>query len=98
MADRNKNEQTENQNQQKDNAGLQNKLSNKGNPADTDKGSLSSKTSHGSDGGDQRSNYTTNGGEARPSVGDAGTDRQHQENRILNKRMVKPEEEKERNS
>ena len=95
MADNNKKETAENQNRQQDNAGLQHKLSNKENPSDTDKGSLSSKTSHGSDGGDQRANYSTMGGEARPSVGDSGTDRQHKENHILNKRMVKPKEEKE---
>ncbi|WP_017731479.1 hypothetical protein [Nafulsella turpanensis] len=94
MADNNKKETAENQNQQKDNAGLQHKLSNKGNPADVDKGSLSSKTSHGSDGGDQRSNYTTSGGEARPSAGDIGTDRQREKNRILNEQVKKPDQEK----
>ena len=93
MADNNK-ETVENQNRQEDNAGLQHKLSNKGNPADTDKGSLSGKTSHGSDGGDQRSNYTTSGGEARPSKGDLGTDRQREKNRILNEQVKKPEKEK----
>lgn len=91
MADPNKKNQKEDQNQQPDNAGLQHKLSEKQSPADVDKGSLSGKTSHGSDGGDQRSNVSTNGLVDRASVGEIGTDKQREKNRILNEQVKDPE-------
>ena len=94
MADSNKNQQNENQNRQPDNVGLQNKISDKQNPADVDKGSLSGKTSSTNDGGDQRGNISTNGSVDRQSVGEIGTDRQRTKNQILNEQVKKPEENK----
>ena len=91
MADTNKKKPTEDQNRQPDNAGLQNKLTEKQTSADVDKGSLSGKTSHGSDGGDQRSNVSTNGLIDRPSVGEIGTDKHREKNRILNEQVKDPE-------
>lgn len=76
-----------NQNREDDNAELQHKISNKQGPTDVDKGSMSSKTSHGNDGGDQRSNVSTNGQIDRPSVGEIGTDKQRTKNRILNEQV-----------
>lgn len=87
MADTNRNTSKEDQNKQADNAGLKNKLSEKQGPADTDKGSMSGKTSQGSDGGDQRSNVSTSGRVDRSSVGEIGTDKQRQKNRILNEQV-----------
>lgn len=93
MADTNKDSKPQNQNRQPDNAGLQNKISEKQSPADTDKGSMSGKTSHGNDGGDQRSNVSTNGRVDRSSVGEIGTDRQRKKNRILNEQVKDGESE-----
>lgn len=87
MADTNKNTSKEDQNKQADNAGLKNKLSEKQGPADTDQGSMSGKTSHGSDGGDQRSNVSTSGRVDRSSVGETGTEKQRLKNRILNEQV-----------
>lgn len=86
-SNKNKNSKNVDQHRQPDNAGLQNKISEKQSPADTDKGSLSSKTSRGNDGGDQRSNVSTNGRVDRSSVGEIGTDKQRQKNRILNEQV-----------
>lgn len=97
MADTNNNK-NEDQNRQPDNAGLQNKISEKQSPADTDKGSLSGKTGQGNDGGDQRSNVSTAGRVDRSSVGEAGTDKQRQKNRILNEQVKKDPEGKKGNS
>ena len=94
MADSNNKKQNENQNRQPDNAELQNKISNKQGPTDVDKGSMSSKTSSANDGGDQRSNVSTNGSVDRQSVGEIGTDKQRKKNQILNEQVKKPEENK----
>lgn len=91
MADENKRKPVEDQNREPDNAGLQHKLSNKQSPADTDKGSQSGKTSHGSDGGDQRANVSTNGRVDRQSVSEIGTEKQREKNRILNEQVREPE-------
>lgn len=96
MADTNKKKPTDDQNREPDNAGLQNKISNKQNPADTDKGSLSGKTSHAADGGSQRANVSTNGDVDRKSVGELGTDKQREKNRILNEQVREPKDKKER--
>lgn len=80
------------QNTARDNAGLQHKLTEKQSPADFDKGSMSGKTSHSSDGGDQRSNVSTNGAVDRMSVGELGTEQQRQKNRILNEQVKDKEE------
>lgn len=97
MADTNNRKPAEDQNQEPDNAGLQHKVSNKQSPADTDKGSLSSKTSNANDGGDQRSNISTNGRVDRSSVGEIGTEKQRQKNQILNQ-QVKDAENKDNKS
>lgn len=91
MTDSNKKQTTDDQNRQPDNAELQNKLTEKQNPADTDKGGLSGKTSHGNDGGSQRANVSTNGLVDRQSVGEIGTDKQREKNRILNEQVKDPE-------
>lgn len=96
MADINKKKTVEDQNREPDNAGLQNKISNKQNPADTDKGSLSGKTSHGADGGSQRATVSTNGDVDRESVGELGTEKQREKNRILNEQVREPKANKER--
>lgn len=92
MANTNNKNQHKDQNSQPDNAPLQNKLSEKQHPSDIDKGSLSGKTSHASDGGDQRSNVSTNGLIDRPSAGEIGTDKQREKNRILNEQVKDPEQ------
>lgn len=92
MADVNKKKPVD-QNHEPDNAELQNKISNKQSPADVDKGSLSSKTSHSNDGGDQRSNVSTNGNVDRSSVSELGTDKQREKNQILNEQVKGPEKE-----
>lgn len=91
MADSNKNTPRKDQNQQPDNAGLQNQLTEKQHPSDTDKGGLSGKTSHGNDGGSQRANVSTNGAVDRQSVGEIGTDKQREKNRILNEQVKDPD-------
>ena len=93
MADTDKKKTVEDQNRERDNAKLQHKYSKKQGPTDEDKGSLSSKTSHANDGGDQRSNIKTTGGVEQPSVGEIGTDRHQKKNHILNKQVKTPEEE-----
>ncbi|AHM61319.1 hypothetical protein D770_15325 [Flammeovirgaceae bacterium 311] len=92
MADLDKKTPRDEQNHQPDNAGLQNKLTEKQSPADTDKGGLSGKTSHSDDGGSQRANVSTNGGVDRPSIGEIGTDKQREKNRILNEQVRDPED------
>ena len=92
MADTNKKDTRKDQNSQPDNAGLQNKLTEKQSPADTDKGGLSGKTSHGNDGGSQRANVSTNGAIDRASVGEIGTDKHREKNRILNEQVKDPED------
>lgn len=90
MADSNNRKSHEDQNSQPDNAELQHKLTEKQNPADTDKGGLSGKTSHGNDGGSQRANVSTNGNVDRSSYGEIGTDKQREKNRILNEQVKEP--------
>ncbi len=92
MADLNKNKPVEDQKRQPDNASLQNKISDKQSPADVDKGSASGKTSHASDGGDQRSNVSTNGRLDRQSVSEIGTEKQRVKNQILNEQVKAPED------
>ena len=92
MADIDKNQSKANQKDQPDNAGLQNKISNKQSPADVDKGSSSSKTSNANDGGDQRSNVSTNGSVDRQSVGEIGTKKQREKNQILNEQVKEPKD------
>lgn len=91
MADSNKERPQKDQNHQPDNAGLQNKLTEKQTSADFDKGSSSGKTSHSDDGGSQRANVSTNGSIDRPSVGELGTNKQVEKNRILNEQVKDPE-------
>lgn len=91
MADPNNNIPAKDQNSQPDNAELQNKLTEKQTSADTDKGGLSGKTSHSNDGGSQRANVSTNGLVDRSSVGEIGTDKQREKNRILNEQVKDPE-------
>ena len=97
MADSNKKDQKQDQNSQPDNAGLQNKLTEKQSPADFDKGSMSGKTSHSDDGGSQRANVSTNGNVDRSSVGEIGTAKQREKNRILNEQVKDPEDKNNRN-
>ncbi|WP_225000172.1 hypothetical protein [Cesiribacter sp. SM1] len=92
MADNNKKQARDPQNHLPDNAGLQHKLTEKQSPADTDKGGLSSKTSHSDDGGSQRANVSTNGFIDRPSVSEIGTEKQREKNRILNEQVKDPED------
>lgn len=93
MADTNKNK-TENRNPAPNNAGLKDKLTEKQSPADVDKGSQSSKTSQGSDGGDQKSNVSTTGRVDRESINEMGTDKQRKKNQILNEQVREPENKK----
>ena len=94
MTDTNKNNKKENQNPEPDNAPLQQKLTEKQTSADVDKGSLSSKTSHGTDGGGQKGDVSTNGLVDRSSVNEIGTDRQRRKNQILNEQIKEPENKK----
>lgn len=91
MADPNNTIPAKDQNSQPDNAELQHKLTEKQTSADTDKGSLSGKTSHSDDGGSQRANVSTNGAVDRSSVGELGTAKQQEKNRILNEQVKDPE-------
>lgn len=91
MTDTNKNNKKENQNPEPENAGLKQRLTEKQSSADVDKGSMSSKTSHGTDGGGQKGNVSTSGRVDRASVNEIGTDKQRQKNQILNEQIKEPE-------
>jgi hypothetical protein len=82
MSDKNK-PKVDEQNHQPDNAGLQNKLTEKQSPADFDKAGLSD---------EQRANVSTSGAVDRQSVGEIGTSKHREKNRILNEQVKDKED------